>query len=431
MVLATPKSQLASNLATGVTTLSGSQQITFNLYRKYVYPLDGMVYWIAVDPATATAAEMLSAGRASEIRAGGEAVQIVNGNLVAGSILGGKIVNPARAEDQGLATAERLFVDKTGPAYSSEKLTTFALEPGESFDFPANPVGGVWANAASSGHRFAVIVRNELPPPPPDSPVVVQQLGSLHYSSQIEQREDAVVDTNSVVFTSLNEIQAFNQVGPDYLYVANYNDMDFAFASRGHLYEQSDLYHYVGQSLYSTNRTQLVKDPTTFAPALVVSNSLPIWLSMPGYVSPYAGMECPLPLYPSYLVSDNLSTPFGSVHISDPVALQSQPMLLRNSSRRQLTQERVRIAFYGADNDLISDFFDFIVRYAMDWTREFGFFGPLAPTIRDEKKPQPELKILSQAKCIEFDISYNQQVARNIAQQFILGAKVQSAYGWL
>ena len=42
------KPPLGATLEAGVKALSANQQIAFSLYRKYVFPLDGMVYWIKV-----------------------------------------------------------------------------------------------------------------------------------------------------------------------------------------------------------------------------------------------------------------------------------------------------------------------------------------------------------------------------------------------
>ena len=189
----------------------------------------------------------------------------------------------------------------------------FKLVSRESIDIPANCTTGAWVCAASGGHKFTCVLEQAVESVTLSTDVMVQ--GSFHYESIVEQREDATVDANEVIFTSLSEIQEFNQINSSFLYLGRYDDLTFAFSSRARLYEQADLYHYRGKALFSTKVTQVIDDPSTFNPTLIVSNSLPIWLYMPIYVPPYPGFTCPFPLYPSYLVSENLLPPFGAVHI--------------------------------------------------------------------------------------------------------------------
>src|SRR5580693_6517169 len=106
---------------------------------------------------------------------------------------------------------------------------------------------------------------NLITPTPIDSATVNIQ-GSLHYSTEVGQHEDATV--SSVMETQIIDTQA---------------DLD-------------------------------ALEP-------IVSNSLPIWLAMPSYVPPYPGFTCPIPLYPSFLVPDNEPPPYGAVHIEDTRSL--------------------------------------------------------------------------------------------------------------
>jgi hypothetical protein len=423
------KPPLGAALADGVRTLSANQQIAFSLYRKYVFPLDGMVYWLRVPSSSTpvtTAGIQAMPGLASVTVAPGEAIQIVGGNIAALDIVGGTIVNPLSAIDQGLTTAEPLFVDFTGPAYSSEKLTTVALAPGASIKIPAQPSRGGWVNAATGGHQFTVVVQQSVPSV--SLPTDVSVVGSFHYDTAIEQREDAVIDSNTVVFSSLEEIRAFNEIGPDYLYIGHYRELTFAFSSRGRLYEQADLYHYLGKALYSVNATQIIDDPSQFNPTLIVSNSLPVWLNMPNYVPPYPGFVCPLPLFPSFLVTDNLPPPFGAVHIERTEVLHAAPFYGFLGEQSQTARDRVRVTLYGANARMAADFLSFVLQYSRDWNL-IGMAN--MPNITDEKHQQPEMQILGQRKRIEFVVNYVDFVARNQAQQFIEHAKVSFIPQWL
>jgi hypothetical protein len=409
------KPPLGSVLAAGVNYLSQNQQITFILYRRYVFPLDGMNYWIKVQSVpTASQQSVPNDALITSIFVGGESVQICPGGIGATNISSGILLNPKDA-------IEPLFVDFTGPAYSYPFKTTFALAPGETIEIPANPQNGVWVNAKTTGHSFVINIWKTIDLI--NTPVQMVITGSLHRDATIEQREDATVDVNTIIFTSLSEIQAFNNVGPNYLYIANYGGIPFAFSSRGQLYEQADLYHYLGKALFSTNSTQLVNDFANFNPTCIVSNSLPIWLNMPNYVPPYPTFTCPIPLYPSYLVDDNLLQPFGSVHIERTTALSASPFFSLNTSSDQLCRDEIIIHLYGCDNLIAQNFLAFVEQYSIDW----GFIGFVnMPVISDQKHLQTEFKIIAQRKMISLDINYMQSASRDIARQFIEHVKVQN-----
>jgi hypothetical protein len=417
------KPPLGAALAEGVRVLSADQELAFSLYRRYVFPLDGMNYWIRIPSSSGsvtTPGIQTTPGLISQTDDGGAAIQVSPGGIGAEDVVGGTITNPLSATDQGLTTAESLFVDFTGPAYDEVTATTSELKPGASINIPANCTTGAWVCSPSDNHQFSVVLQQSVTSV--TMPTDVQVKGSFHYSSQINQDEDAVFDSNSVVFTSLSEIQPFNQIGPDYLYICHYDDLTFAFASRGRLYEQADLYHYQGSALRSRHATQIIEDASQFNPTLIVSNSLPIWLNMPNYVPPYPGFTCPLPLYPSYLVDDNLPPPFGAIHIEDTECIEMGSAYGPRLQQSQLSREKVKVHLYGADNLMASNFVSFVEQYSLDWMK-LGLSD--SPAIKDIKLTHPEFKILAQRKLVEFNINYRQNVVRDEARQFILHAKVQ------
>jgi hypothetical protein len=168
--------------------------------------------------------------------------------------------------------------------------------------------------------------------------------------------------------------------------------------------------------------TQVIEDPSSFNPTLIVSNSLPIWLNMPNYVPPYPGFTCPFPLYPSYLVDDNFPPPFGAVHIEDTETIEMGTAFGPRLQQSQLVKEKVRVHIYGADNLMASNFVAFVEQYSLDWMK-IGLRD--SPAIKDIKMTQPELIIIAQRKMIEFEINYRQNVVRDEARQFIEHAKVQ------
>jgi hypothetical protein len=294
--------------------------------------------------------------------------------------------------------------------------TTQELLPGESFNIPANPGNGVWINAITTGHKFTCVLSG--PNEKSDLPLSVGVKGSLHYSAQTQQEEDSTITLNEIIFASSSEIQLFNVISPSQLYVATYRDIKFAFSGRGLLFQQADLYHYVGKVLFSTHQQHIIEDPSTWSPDLLISNSLPLWLSMNGYVCPYQGFNCPIRLYPSYLVDDNLSPPFCSVHIEETESL-SLPEFGLHYEQNQLCRDKVRITSYGATNNLMQTLLAFILQYSVD----YNIIGMAnIPVIHDEKAPQPEFQILVSKKTIYLEVNYYQTQIRNIARKMITNA---------
>jgi D-lyxose ketol-isomerase len=70
---------------------------------------------------------------------------------------GGYIVNPTLAADQGVATAEPLYVNQVAAATLKANGTTIALQPGQSYSVIPNTVTGVTVSAASPSHQFTAV----------------------------------------------------------------------------------------------------------------------------------------------------------------------------------------------------------------------------------------------------------------------------------
>jgi hypothetical protein len=245
--------------------------------------------------------------------------------------------------------------------------------------------------------------------------------GSLHYSSTTDQTEDETIAINRIIFTTTTPIQQFNQINSQTLYVANYDGIRFAFSTRGPFYEQSGIYHYGGSAVYSALATQLVEnlyDLESYEP--IVSNSLPAWLTIKDYKPIWLPAVNPsVMLYPSFLVPNNLTPPYGVVHIepSRTEAIQAAPRLNNVNSHWQLARDHVRITTYGLTNAQILDFVDVVNQYTID-TDTFGIMN--MPTVKDEKRPQSEIQAIAMKKTIEYDVSYYQTRIRDIARQLIL-----------
>jgi hypothetical protein len=260
--------------------------------------------------------------------------------------------------------------------------------------------------------------------------------GSFHYGTDSQQNIESNFAKNSVVFSSEQPIQDLNQTGPGLLYIGTFDaptpassnppastsQIRFAFSGRGSYYQQMNLWHYYGDAVYSTMASQIIDNPSLLATSnQIVSNSLPFWLNFNMYDPPWP-VPVPrpnIPLFPSMLVPENMTSPFGAVHIEAERthAVQAAPFLNRITSHYQLADDEIRLTVYGADNNMCQDFLDSFLQYSYD-TEYFGIKN--SPVFRDEKEGQNELNTIAKKKTAVFEISYVQSAARDLARQLIL-----------
>lgn len=270
------------------------------------------------------------------------------------------------------------------------------------------------------GHRFWVKVY----------PVTQRQvLGSLHYATEIHQDTDQTFAQNRVVFTSIRDIlNPLNNIAPKTMWIGEWQGLQFAFSGRGKYYEQAELHHYYGIAVTPDMRTQIVNSAGELGTKdVVVSNSLPLWLALNNYVPSIGGLRFAIPciLYPADLLPLNIDPPFASVDIlaGSTTALQSTPYLGKDGSHFQLVSDRVRITTTGLRNAQALRLQDAINQYSLD----FDLFGIMnMPVMNDVRSRQAETLTIAQKKVIEFEVSYHQYTARNIARQLI--TKVITTY---
>jgi hypothetical protein len=264
--------------------------------------------------------------------------------------------------------------------------------------------------------------------------------GSLHVSIDKRQEETLTNAVNRVVFSTGTAVQQFNDISPDRIWIGEWNNQKFAFTRSDGIYDPAGIFYYMGDAVYSDMLSQLVDvgdqlDPTT----LVVSNSLPLWLSLKSYIPIWLVPPNPLiTLYPSFAVPDNLPPPYGVVHIepSGTRALQAIPNLgpvhpigraamgtlsgtALSTTHWQLTADMVRITLIGTTNQQALDFQDLVNRYSYDQDL-MGLMN--TPVFRDDKRKQAELGILAMMKTAEFEVSYYQNRVDDVARQLLLSA---------
>lgn len=233
--------------------------------------------------------------------------------------------------------------------------------------------------------------------------------GSLHYLTDQQQNTDENFAYNKVLFTSEVPLEPLNNLDREVAYIGTFDKIRFAFSRRQSFYRQASQWHYEGDAIYPVMQTQIIDTVEQLnLRDVVVSNSLPIWLTL--------NSICPV--YPAMLLPDNMPAPYIAVDVQQTTALAMAPLLDGNLSHFQLTQDRVHLSAYGLRNAAIMDFVDMVNRYTIE-DGAFGIVGELALP-RDEKRSQNELNILAQKKSLDYDVAYYQNSVRDVARQFIL-----------
>lgn len=244
--------------------------------------------------------------------------------------------------------------------------------------------------------------------------------GSLHVSASKEQNEDESIAVHRVVFTTGDPVQEFSEIGPNTIWVGENDGIKFAFSQQSPFYRAAGLFHYSGDAVYPALQSQLVETGEQFdTSTLIVSNSLPSWLTLAVYSPVWLIAGNPrITLYPSYAVPDNLTPPYGTIHIppDETRAMAGLPLIGTLGAHTQLASDRVRITLYGLTNAQVMTFLDLVNQYSLD-TDAFGIMG--ASVVKDDKRTQSELGILAMKKTIDFDVDYLQSNMPNVALQLI------------
>jgi hypothetical protein len=262
--------------------------------------------------------------------------------------------------------------------------------------------------------------------------IAIEAIGSLHIAKRLEQREDETIGINRVTFTAEQPIENFNKVAPNLMYIAEVGNIKFAFSNQDNFYKRADLYHYSGDAVYPALAEQIIDNIDDLdLDDQVVSNSLPIWLTLPE--SSVFGLDAPtFQIYPSFLIPQDAEPPYASVHIGDgdTDGLAAAPTIGIEASHFQLCKDRVRITLYGVRNSDALDFQDYVNQFSINT----GLIGMMnSPVMRDAKRVQTEVGVIAQKKIIEYEISYNQSAIKDLSRQYILQCIPQfilTAHSW-
>jgi hypothetical protein len=71
--------------------------------------------------------------------------------------------------------------------------------------------------------------------------------GYLHLTTETIQDDEQLYDRNVVTFTAQADIDPFNDIGSDVLYIGEFFGLQFSFSRRTGLNEPANLYHYTGR----------------------------------------------------------------------------------------------------------------------------------------------------------------------------------------
>ena len=244
--------------------------------------------------------------------------------------------------------------------------------------------------------------------------------GSLHHTTVNRQDPDESFSVNRMVFTSKTPVNDLNEIAPDTIYLATTNGQRYAFSSRSMWYRQAGLYHYSGDAVYPSLASQIIDYPQQLNQELVVSNSLPLWLALNKF----------FPVYPSFLVPDNIHPPYASVHIGeeDTTPMQAGTVKDGTGSLWQLSKDRVRITTYGVRNNTIMDWLEYLKEYTLDNPDVLGVMN--SPIPKDAKRGQTEISALAQKKVIDIDASYYQARIQNLTRQLIKQAFIDEFFAF-
>ncbi|MGK0739981.1 hypothetical protein ACSFCX_06555 [Yokenella regensburgei] len=246
---------------------------------------------------------------------------------------------------------------------------------------------------------------------PTDAPDSVPVKGFLHLTTESIQDDEQLYDRNVVTFTAQADIDPFNDIGSDVLYIGEFFGLQFSFSRRTGLNESARLYHYTGEAIFPHMRSQIINSADDIDLSdVVVSSSLPVWLLLNKF----------MPMFPAMLSLQNLSPPYATVRCSNAQPIGGGYFLDAESNQFQLVSEEVKIYITGLRNAAVGDFLRYVQEYTLLDDAEIGVMN--IPVIQDERVRQNELNAIAMRKTITFKVNYYQQRMRNVARQLITSA---------
>ncbi|MEQ9902568.1 hypothetical protein [Pectobacterium aroidearum] len=235
--------------------------------------------------------------------------------------------------------------------------------------------------------------------------------GYLHLTTESIQDDEQLYDRNVVTFTAQSDIDPFNDIGPNTLYIGEFFGIQFSFSRRTGLNEPANLYHYTGEAIFPHMRSQIINSVDDIDLAdVVVSSSLPVWLSLNQF----------MPMFPAMLSLQNLTPPYATVKCSNVAPVEGGYYIDAESNQYQLVTEDVTLSITGLRNAETADFLWYVQQYTLRDDAEMGVMN--IPVVQDERVRQNELGAIAMRKTIKFRVNYYQQRMRNVSRQLITSA---------
>ncbi|QHP80648.1 hypothetical protein EO763_12300 [Pectobacterium odoriferum] len=246
---------------------------------------------------------------------------------------------------------------------------------------------------------------------PDDTADTVDVKGYLHLTTDSIQDDEQIYDRNVVTLTAQSDIDPFNDIGNSVLYIGEFFGIQFSFSRRTGLNEPANLYHYTGEAIFPHMRSQIINSVDDIdLDDVVVSSSLPVWLSLNKY----------MPMFPAMLSLQNLTPPYATVKCSNVAPIEGGYYIDAESNQYQLVTEDVTISITGLRNAETADFLWYVQQYTLRDDAEMGVMN--IPVVQDERVRQNELNVIAMRKTIKFRVNYYQQRMRNVSRQLITSA---------
>ncbi len=268
---------------------------------------------------------------------------------------------------------------------------------------------------SQDGYVFWVAAQNQ---------IVVN--GLVHIATERDQQIDNTIAMNSIILTSESEINEFNKINPSSMWIMQLAmpggvSVPVAFQRRGPFFAEAGVYHYAGFAVFPPFGPQLINSEADLPTEPIVSNSLPIWLAQNTYA----------PVYPSFLVPENIQPPYVVAHIEPELTrpIQAVPYFswpggtgTQQQASYQLYYDFVELILYGFNNQTAQQYYASLIEASLN-DDTFGFSGEL-PAIRDDKRVQAEISAIAMKKTLSFGASYYQTTADAVARKLILSATI-------
>jgi hypothetical protein len=210
-----------------------------------------------------------------------------------------------------------------------------------------------------------------------------------------------------VTFTTLNDVDDFNDIGESELFIGTFDDIQFSFSQRGKFYRGAGLFHYTGEAINPIMRSQIIDDLSFFDNSKIVTDSLPFFMAL--------NSICPV--YPAFRGLQNIRPPFISVDVTETIPLNAYPQEDINSNRRQWCKDTVEVTAYGLNNNKALDYLWLVLNKGLEYYSDFGINN--VPVFKKIDIPQTELNVTANAKKAVFEVNYYQDRTLDIARVLI------------